>query len=243
LAPADRSADKRRTNQLVALGSAAVIAIYAAGYSRTRAAAERLNSEERRRPVVPAPAESGPRQTMPEPPATTVTRPVAPPSVAAVQNSRRERTEPIAIETPQPAATASAPATAVTTVPSDTTEAAAKINVPTTSALPLTSTSETKAAELTPPPPPQKPSLKDGTYYGWGTSRHGDIQARIIIEDGRIKDASIAQCLTRYSCSWIAPLVPQVVQRQSAEVDYVSGATQSTYAFYYAVLEALTKAK
>ena len=31
--------------------------------------------------------------------------------------------------------------------------------------------------------------------------------------------------------------------RQSPEVDYVSGATQSVNAFYYAVVEALNKAK
>jgi len=34
-----------------------------------------------------------------------------------------------------------------------------------------------------------------------------------------------------------------VVARQSPEVDYVSGATQSTNAFYYAVVEALARAK
>jgi uncharacterized protein with FMN-binding domain len=33
------------------------------------------------------------------------------------------------------------------------------------------------------------------------------------------------------------------VQRQSAEVDYVTGATQSTNAFYDAVMDALAKAK
>jgi len=38
-------------------------------------------------------------------------------------------------------------------------------------------------------------------------------------------------------------LPPQVVTRQSAEVDYVSGATQSSNAFYYAIVEALSKAK
>jgi uncharacterized protein with FMN-binding domain len=94
---------------------------------------------------------------------------------------------------------------------------------------------------------PQAPSSpakwKDGTYTGWGTSRHGDIQASVVVEGGRIASAVIAQCLTRYSCSWIAPLPPQVVSRQSPEVDYVSGATQSTNAFYYAVVEALSKAK
>ena len=62
-------------------------------------------------------------------------------------------------------------------------------------------------------------------------------------KDGRIIAASITQCLTRYSCSWIAGLPPQVLARQNAEVDYVSGATQSTNAFYYAVVEALAKAK
>ena len=84
---------------------------------------------------------------------------------------------------------------------------------------------------------------KDGTYLGWGTSRHGDIQAQVVIEGGRIVSATIAQCWTRYSCSWIAALPPQVARRQSPEVDYVSGATQSTNSFYYGVVEALAKAK
>jgi uncharacterized protein with FMN-binding domain len=84
---------------------------------------------------------------------------------------------------------------------------------------------------------------KDGTYLGWGTSRHGDIQAAVTIEAGRIASATIAQCLTRYSCSVIDKLPPEVPQRQSADVDYVSGATQSANAFYQAVVEALGKAK
>jgi len=104
------------------------------------------------------------------------------------------------------------------------------------------------SAESRPPglavaPPQAAPLWKDGTYYGWGTSRHGDIQAAVVIEGGRIASATIAQCLTRYSCSVIANLPPQVAQRQNAEVDYVSGATQSANAFHYAVLEALSKAK
>jgi uncharacterized protein with FMN-binding domain len=85
--------------------------------------------------------------------------------------------------------------------------------------------------------------LKDGVYYGWGTSRHGDIQASVEVRNGKIVGAYIAQCLTQYSCSWVSALPPEVVQRQSAEVDYVSGATQSSNAFYYAVIDALKKAK
>jgi uncharacterized protein with FMN-binding domain len=84
---------------------------------------------------------------------------------------------------------------------------------------------------------------KDGTYTGWGTSRHGDIQATVQVKDGKIVLATITECLTRYSCSWIAPLPPQVLTRQSADVDIVSGATESTNAFYYAVIQALNKAK
>ncbi len=96
--------------------------------------------------------------------------------------------------------------------------------------------------EIAPSAPPA-PKWKDGTYFGWGTSRHGDIQAAVVIEGGRIASATIAQCRTRYSCSVIDKLPPQVAQRQSPEVDFVSRATQSTNAFYYAVVEALSKAK
>jgi uncharacterized protein with FMN-binding domain len=84
---------------------------------------------------------------------------------------------------------------------------------------------------------------KDGVYSGYGRSRHGDIEATVEIKGGRIVSAMITQCLTQYSCSWISALPPQVVERQSAEVDYVSGATQSSNAFYGAVVQALGKSK
>jgi uncharacterized protein with FMN-binding domain len=90
---------------------------------------------------------------------------------------------------------------------------------------------------------PDKPKWKDGIYKGYGTSRHGDIEAEIEIKNGRIVLAYISQCLTQYPCSVFDRVVPQVLIRQSAEVDFVSGATQSVNAFYYAVVEALSKAK
>jgi uncharacterized protein with FMN-binding domain len=93
------------------------------------------------------------------------------------------------------------------------------------------------------PPATTKSLYRDGSYSGWGSSRHGDIEATVVIADGRIASAAITRCLTRYSCSWIAHLPGQVVSRQGADVDYVSGATQSTDAFYYAVVDALSKAK
>lgn len=101
----------------------------------------------------------------------------------------------------------------------------------------------TPPATPTPPPTPAATAYKDGTFSGWGTSRHGDIEATVVIEHGRITSAQISQCWTRYSCSVVAHLPGQVVTRQSAEVDYVSRATDSANAFYYAVVNALAKAK
>lgn len=83
----------------------------------------------------------------------------------------------------------------------------------------------------------------DGKYKGWGYSRHGDIEAEITIQGGRIASAVISQCRTRYPCAVIDILPPQVAQRQSPDVDYVSGATQSADAFYEAVVAALNKAR
>jgi len=119
--------------------------------------------------------------------------------------------------------------------------------VETVAPVPETATAPAPAPAPAPVPAapalPAAPAWKDGTYTGWGTSRHGDIQAAVVIANGRIESATIAQCWTRYSCSIIDKLPPEVAQRQSPEVDYVSGATQSANAFYYAVVDALSKAK
>jgi len=123
---------------------------------------------------------------------------------------------------PAPAPAPPAPPTPVVTPPA--------VTAPTTSA----SVTDASGAVL---------KWRDGTFSGWGTSRHGDVEVTLIIERGRITTAAISRCLTRYSCSWIAHLQPQVVERQSPEVDNVSGATESANAFYFAVVEALKSAK
>jgi uncharacterized protein with FMN-binding domain len=93
------------------------------------------------------------------------------------------------------------------------------------------------------PPAPQTTSRwKDGSWRGRGNCPHGQIEATITIKGGRIQSTVISQCRTRYACDVIGELPPQVLQRQSAEVDYVSGATESTDAFYEALTEALNHA-
>jgi uncharacterized protein with FMN-binding domain len=245
------------SNGLVALSSVAVLAVYTAGYQRTRSAAQQFDGEalERRAaaPVAMHPAGAiVPALSPVEAPPSADAAPAKVPA-SATPPSRDQRPADLSSKPREVAEAREArPAAASASVATGdvATPAAPAESQP--AAVPLTTTSQpgtdviasegSHRTELAAPPMP-KSQYKDGTYTGWGTSRHGDIQASVVIEGGRIMSATIAQCLTRYSCSWIAPLPPEVVARQSAEVDYVSGATESTNAFYYGVLEALGKAK
>ena len=233
------------------MSSAAVLAVYAAGYTRTEAAAQKLEtqSDERRpggqgrgrgsapavdasRNEVAAPATPVASQThdpTPTAPPTATTNPTLLASAKAVVPGPSELS-PTATSAPVSAPAVPEPAPAPVTAEHKVEPVAAPAPV-------------VAAPPPPPPPPPAAPKWKDGTYTGWGTSRHGDIQAQVIIEEGRIKSATIAQCYTRYSCDVIDKIIPQVAQRQSPETDFVSGATQSTNAFYYGVVDALSKAK
>ena len=216
------------TNQLVALSSAAVLAVYSAGYMRTRAAADKIQAADRSRPVIPAPpGESNSRPIAPLPAAAPVAAMTPAPVSTAPASKATRKVEPVSTPAVHSNPVATSPATPID----------APLPVVTPIAPPTT------VVEPTPPAAPVAPQWKDGTYSGWGTSRHGDIEATVVIFGGRISSAVISQCWTRYSCSWVAHLQGQVVTRQSPEVDYVSGATQSTNAFYYAVVQALAKAK
>jgi len=229
-------------SKLVAGSFAAVLAVYTAGYARTQSAANRLAAQvAERRASVPArervvfqgPARpSAPIPARLEPPAAERTRNVIPSGEAELAHAPgRVETkidvpanvaEPAHVETPEPLP-AVAPVTPAPVI--------AAAPIPAVPAVP------------TPAPAPAKPTWKDGTYTGWGYSRHGNIEAAVVIEGGRILSASITQCRTRYSCDVIDRIIPQVAQRQGPEVDYVSGATESADAFYGAVFEALGKAK
>jgi uncharacterized protein with FMN-binding domain len=226
---------RRIANNLVALSSTAVLTIYAAGYMKTRAAAQRLENAGHRETFDP-PALRAPASEPTPRPLAEVVQPQPAPTPVVEAKPRVEATPapapavPVEVA-PAPAAPAATPAEPVTP-PAATPTALAPPAAP--------PDADPKPAE---PPAPKPAPYKDGTYVGWGTSRHGSIEATVTIEGGKIVGSAISQCLTRYSCSWIAHLVPQVVARQSANVDYVSGATQSTYAFYDAVVEALSKAK
>jgi uncharacterized protein with FMN-binding domain len=266
----------RRSSNLLALGSAAVLTVYTAGYARTKPAADRMAAASNERHPAPPridPAVAAPiKADTPLGDSAVTTMAVkaevatvnpgdsgvvskankATKSAAAVAHPidkgvhvEAEHAAPSGADAQAGVTTAtptSAPITVATAVPPSTAPTTAPVTASTSQTPPPAAPpSATTTAEA--PAPPVKPVWRDGTYVGRGTSRHGDIEAMVEIKDGKITGAVISQCLTRYSCSWINHLLPQVVSRQSADVDYVSGATQSANALYYAVLQALTQAK
>jgi uncharacterized protein with FMN-binding domain len=218
---------------------------------KTKAAASLLEERsDARLPPMPAPAMAGETRTPEriEPPvkgasiASLSVVPTMPPSVPKSVSPAASATRSSAVVSPKQADEAEA---ATVTRKNSSTASTVDAAVPTATVASHDAepagfaTTETKTPKVVMP----KEFYIDGSYLGWGTSRHGDIQASVTISNGRIVAAAIAQCWTRYSCSWIEHLPEQVLARQSADVDFVSGATQSVNAFYYAVLDALAKAK
>lgn len=256
----------RRSSGLLALGSAAVLTVYTAGFLRTQEAADALSERRVARqrttpepsngpnviatttttitPMVPLP--SGP-SAGPDSPAPVSESAFVPPLVPM-------STAPPAHASPKmrPAVPAAVAPAVVSTVSAGAAEVSSA-----TSTLPPHAPPQGGAPGVAPGPTPDSlraspvtdsvakapAGWQDGSWTAWGTSRHGDIEVTVLVERGRITAAAISQCLTQYSCSWIAHLQGQVVARQSPEVDNVSGATHSADAFYYAVVAALKQAK
>jgi len=266
---------------LVALSSAAVLAVYSAGYARTRSAADQLEAQSaERRPPPPGMGRRAARagspsgassQQVQENSAGNAPAPsdFAPqPHNSDNQPALLASVEPLrSASSTGPAASASSSTSAISALSVATSSAPAQsaqpsgsqqTQAPQSQASSYSSSAPSSSAFQIPLIPPIEhktetvsaapakaaaPAWKDGTYFGWGSCRHGDIQAEVYVEGGRIIVASISDCRTRYSCNVIDKLPPEVAQRQSPEVDYVSGATESATAFYYAVVDALSKAK
>ncbi len=84
-------------------------------------------------------------------------------------------------------------------------------------------------------------AYRDGT--GTGISRFGNVEVAVTIQGGRITAATMTRVTTKYPASRIAGLPAQVVQRQSPNIDRVTGATYSARAFQDAVVQALSQAE
>src|ERR1700719_1720273 len=221
------SPTQRISNGLITLSSAAIVAIYAAGYHRTSPAAHRFDSQ------IPQQRTSATIAIAMPPPAANPGSAAAPPLSSSAAPAIKKKTK----RAPPPSRKAA---------PSSAGDSAGSPSAP-----PRASATNPPAETAASPAVAAKSAYKDGVYLGWGSCRHGDIEASVTIQEGKIAVVAISQCLTRYSCGWIAPKIPgaglpdlpsQVVERQGPKVDYVSGATESSYAFADAVTAALSKA-
>jgi uncharacterized protein with FMN-binding domain len=141
---------------------------------------------------------------------------------------------------PAPAATPLALATSPTSVGESTSSVA---TVPTATLVPASPTVVPTRVLLSPTSTPVKNAngLADGTFIGLGRSRRGDVEVTLTIGSGKILNAEISHCMTQYPESVIDGLPAEVVARQSAQIDLVSGATYSSRAFQDAVRQALAQ--
>jgi len=232
---------------LAALGTAAVLGIYSAGYSLTEEAAQRLEE--------PFGGYSTP-PLMPQVMIEGVTEPLPVPEVALAPEVASAPLSPEIVSRPEklpgevvPAPSTPAPAAAVassTELPASTPQPASPPAMPTPAA----------AVAENPAPPTTTPAgdsvadearaeslYRDGTYTSWGMrTRHGQIEARVEISGGMIVSATVQSCGMRWPCSDLNRILPRVVERQSTAIGIVSGATQTSQAFITAVDAALMQA-
>jgi uncharacterized protein with FMN-binding domain len=73
--------------------------------------------------------------------------------------------------------------------------------------------------------------------------RRGGVNGAVTILNGRITSVAITGLTIHYPHNILNALPPEVVARQSSQVDLISGATDSSLAFRQAIAQALSKAK
>ena len=265
---------------LAALSYAAIVTVYAAGYERTREAAERfegmtdgakpyeipLPDGQRVRAVrpfvappkmaTPATAAPGSVPTISAAPAPAATKAtpeeaaprkaesrIAPAPRAAESASAVIAREPESVIASAAAPEPASPVASLAPNPEPAVAPAPVVSAPAPAPVPVIAPAPTPAPAIAPPPPPAPLVLKTGKFLGWGSCRHGDIEAEVQINRGLIIDVRITQCRTQYSCGPLDVLVDGILDHQGPGVNYVAGSTQSTVALYNAVINAIAKAK
>lgn len=88
-----------------------------------------------------------------------------------------------------------------------------------------------------------KSQYKNGTFDGSGSNRRGSIGVKVSITNDKITDVEISHFAMHYSKNDVVGLPQEVIQKQSAQVQNVSGATYSTQAFQDAIEDALMQAR
>ena len=122
------------------------------------------------------------------------------------------------------------------------------------------SNSSTDASSISANPTPAAPGVtatvapgalyKDGSYTGSVADAHwGNIQVKAVIQNGKITDVQFLQYPNERNRSVMInnyadpQLTSEAIQAQSANVDIVTGATDTSEAFIQSLSDALSQAK
>lgn len=90
----------------------------------------------------------------------------------------------------------------------------------------------------------EEASYKDGTYQGSGSGYSGKTKVSVTISDGKITDIKILSTGDDEDYFIDArDVIPEIIEKQSLEVDNISGATHSVKGIIKAVRNALENAK
>lgn len=125
---------------------------------------------------------------------------------------------------------------------------------PSVSSTPTESSTPSSAAGSTPQTTataaPTAGKYKDGTFVGDpADAYYGNIQVQAVIQNGKITDVQFLQSpgdrgeSIRINSEAMPLLKQEAIQIQGAQVDVVSGATDSSQAFVQSMQSALNKAK
>jgi len=107
----------------------------------------------------------------------------------------------------------------------------------------ITSAGSASTPAGTPSARPASPvAYRDGIYNATGSSDLGTVTVGVTIRGGRISDVQITDWGMHYSQSDVDGLPAEVLAAQSAKIDWISGATYSSYSFDSAVAQALAQA-
>ena len=86
---------------------------------------------------------------------------------------------------------------------------------------------------------------KDGSYEGKGMGNNGNIEVRVTVEGGKIKNIEVTKEVDdeEYYNDAEKCVLPAIIEKQSPDVDTVSCSTYSSKGLIDAVTDALSKAK
>ncbi len=133
-----------------------------------------------------------------------------------------------------------------------TNPAASSGTPPSSPSAPVATSAPSAAVTTQPAPAPAQPQgqYKNGNYIGSVADAYfGNVQVKAVIKNGAIADVQFLQYPNTHSYSIevnsqaMPYLTQEAVQSQNANVDIISGATQTSLAFIQSLGDALAQAK